>query len=130
MKKILFLFSIMLTFCCMTCDNEEYVGELIIKNDFNEPIYYYEKFSKGEVSLDDVSKESFDYQILASGEEKKSLLNDYLFNDNAKVYVYFFKKSVMENYSWQQIKDDKLYDRYSYTLEELKAIQWQITYND
>ena len=52
------------------------------------------------------------------------------FNSNRKYRLFVFKKSTLETHTWQEIKDQGLYDkRYSFTLDELKAINYQIIYD-
>lgn len=125
------LFSVLLLFCSMTCDDERYVGELLIKNESNEPIYYYKEFSTTDVTLDDISKSRLDNQMLSVGEKQKWLLYEDSFANDSKIYVYFFKKSILDQYSWEEIKENNLYSkRYTYTLSELKAAQWNIIFTD
>ena len=131
MKKLMLLFSVLLLFCSMTCDDERYVGELLIKNESNEPIYYYKEFSTTDVTLDDISKSRLDNQMLSVGEKQKWLLYEDSFANDSKIYVYFFKKSILDQYSWEEIKENNLYSkRYTYTLSELKAAQWNIIFTD
>lgn len=131
MKKLILLFSVLLLFCSMTCDDERYVGDLLIKNEGNESIYYYKEFSTTDVTLNDISKSRLDNQMLFVGEEQKWLLYEDLFANNSKMYIYFFKKSTLDQYSWEEIKQNNLYSkRYTYTLSELKAIQWRIIFTD
>ena len=125
------LFSVLLLFCSMTCDDERYVGELLIKNESNEPIYYYKEFSTTDVTLDDISKSRLDNQMLSVGEKQKWLLYEDSFANDSKIYVYFFKKSILDQYSWEEIKENNLYSkRYTYSLSELKAAQWNIIFTD
>lgn len=131
MKKLLLLFSVLLLFCSMTCDDERYVGELLIKNESNEPIYYYKEFSTTDVTLDDILKSRLDNQMLSVGEKQKWLLYEDFFANDSKIYVYFFKKSILDQYSWEEIKENNLYSkRYTYSLSELKAAQWNIIFTD
>ncbi len=131
MKKLMLLFSVLLLFCSMTCDDERYVGELLIKNESNEPIYYYKEFSTTDVTLDDISKSRLDNQMLSVGEKQKWLLYEDSFANDSKIYVYFFKKSILDQYSWEEIKENNVYSkRYTYTLSELKAAKWSIIFTD
>ncbi|WP_448606497.1 hypothetical protein [Paenimyroides ceti] len=131
MKKLMLLFSVLLLFCSMTCDDERYVGELLIKNESNEPIYYYKEFSTTDVTLDDISKSRLDNQMLSVGEKQKWLLYEDSFANDSKIYVYFFKKSILDQYSWEEIKENNVYSkRYIYTLSELKATKWSIIFTD
>jgi len=115
----------------MTCDDERYVGELLIKNESNEPIYYYKEFSTTDVTLDDISKSRLDNQMLSVGEKQKWLLYEDSFANDSKIYVYFFKKSILDQYSWEEIKENNVYSkRYTYTLSELKAAKWSIIFTD
>lgn len=54
----------------MTCDDEIYIGDVLLKNNSSESVYYYKEFSTKELTLDDISKSRLDNQLLSAGEEK------------------------------------------------------------
>ena len=47
---------------------------------------------------------------------------------NGKVTV--MCRITIDNYSWEEIQEQNLYDkRYSFTLDELNAINWELVYD-
>ena len=99
-----------------------------LKNTFGENIYIYYDFFDSEIKPNRyavsptiiINKDNFYIE---------SFRNDF-FNNNKKLWILVFKKSTLDAHTWQEIKDQGLYDkRYSFTLEELKAINFQIIYD-
>lgn len=49
---------------------------------------------------------------------------------DGKIWILIYKKSTNENHSWEEIQKQNLYDkRYSFTLDESKAINWKLVYD-
>lgn len=54
-----------------------------------------------------------------------------LFNNNRKLNILIYKESTLNQYSWQEIQEQNIFDkRYVLTLEELKAMNYTIVYEE
>lgn len=52
------------------------------------------------------------------------------FTGGKTYHVFIWKQSTIDSYSWEEIKKKNIYDaKLVYTLEELKAMDFIITYN-
>ncbi len=53
----------------------------------------------------------------------------YLNRCNNEIYVFIFKKNVIESFDWDTIRKNKMYSkRYVFTYSELEKNNWTITY--
>lgn len=69
-------------------------------------------------------------RITEKGKKWTFALTERPFQDGVKLWILVFKKSTLENNTWQQIRDNNLYDkRYSFNLEEMQAVNYQIIYD-
>jgi len=47
-----------------------------------------------------------------------------------KIWILIYKQSTIDNHSWKEIQEQNLYDkRYSFTLDELNAMNWEVVYD-
>jgi len=58
-------------------------------------------------------------------------ISTYDINDNhIKLWIIIYKDSTIQNHSWEDIVEQRLYDAlYSYTYEELEAANFEIVYH-
>jgi hypothetical protein len=131
MKTLKFLFVSVICFFLQGCPGEPepvilYKFELM--NSSNEDIYIYSSNSGDPVGL-----ESFPNSpsiVTQKGVKWNYPITEYPFNKGVKLWILVFKKSTLENNTWQQIRDNNLYDkRYSFNLEEMRAINFQVVYD-
>ena len=129
--KVLTLFIIMgMLQGWPTPDNEVFAGELLINNNSNETIYFYDSFSPTEVNINDVSLTHLKNQRLVSKNSKKIKVYKYLFGKGEKLYLLIFKQSTLDNYTWEEIQKNNMYDElYVLALEDLENMNWEIVYN-
>lgn len=65
-----------------------------------------------------------------SKENKKFKVFKGMFADNRKIHLLIYKQSTLNNYTWEEIQSENLYDqRHSFTFEELKSMNWTIVYD-
>lgn len=98
-----------------------------IQNNFNEDIYvYYEILDTELLPIRYPVVPSI--KIIQTGKYREAYKNVF-FDGGKKLWILVFKKSTLENNTWQVIKDQGLYDkRYDLTLEQLKALNYEIVY--
>jgi hypothetical protein len=99
-----------------------------IVNNFSEKIYVFTRNSPSEVT----SSMSNEIPILNLAQNQKHIDNVFYsaFDSNSKLWILIYKQSTLENNTWQEIKDQGLYDkRYDLTLEQLKALNYEIVYD-
>ncbi len=129
--KFLLLFITMgLLQACPTPDDEIIVGQIMLKNNIEESIYFYEDISDHELFSNNISQYRLTKQKILSRETKNIKVYEYYFENNKKLYVFIYKQSTLDNYTWEEIQEQNLYDkRYSFTLDELKAMNWELVYD-
>jgi hypothetical protein len=68
-------------------------------------------------------RDSFNYVIHAKWEVTIDNFKD------KKLRIFVFEKKILENYTWNEIVHEKRFSaKYSYSVEELKKINWRIIY--
>jgi len=129
--KILTLFIIMgMLQGCPTPDDEVLAGELLINNNSNESIYFYDNFSPTELNINDVSLNRLKNQRLLSKNSKEIKVYKYHFGKREKFYLFIFKQSTLDHYTWEEMQKNNIYDElYVLTLEDLEQMNWKIVYN-
>ena len=131
MKSIKIIIISILAFFLQGCPGEPepaIVNQFDLINSSSEDIYIYSRNSSDAVLVGLGAEQP--KTPTQKGEKWSYPLSERLFNDGSKLWILVFKKSTLETKTWQEIKDQGLYDkRYSFTLEELKAINFQITYD-
>jgi hypothetical protein len=56
--------------------------------------------------------------------------NKFAYNSvNSELHVYFIPSDTLMHQDWNYIRERELYERYDFTLEELKKQNWIITYH-
>ncbi len=133
--KILSILSISFIFqaCPLQDDDDIEIGVMNLKNYYEETIYYCMDYSQLEL---DVSETCFKSMIaileypINSKENKKFKVFKGMFADNRKIHLLIYKQSTLNNYTWEVIQSENIYDkRYSFTLEDLKVMNWTIVYD-
>jgi len=129
--KFLLLFITMgLLQACPTPDDEILAGKLLIKNSSNETLYYYEDFSINTLNTAHINYNRLKAQILMVADVKELNIYQYHFEKNERLYIFLFKESTINDQSWEEIKEQNLYDkRYSFTIDELNAMNWELVYD-
>ena len=129
--KFLFLFvCTILLQACPTPNDEVLAGKLSLKNNSSEDFYYYEDFSINMLNSTDINFNRLEAQRLTVNNVKEVNIYQYHFETNQKLYLFIFKQSTIDNHSWEEIQEQNLYDkRYSFTLDELNAINWELVYD-
>ena len=129
--KFLFLFvCTILLQACPTPNDEVLAGKLSLKNNSSEDFYYYEDFSINMLNSTDINFNRLEAQRLTVNNVKEVNIYQYHFEKNQKLYLFIFKQSTIDNHSWEEIQEQNLYDkRYSFTLDELNAINWELVYD-
>ena len=129
--KFLMLFVFVGIFqACPVDDDEILAGTLVIMNDSNESVYCYEDFSVNEITISDINYERLKNQVLAANNSTSIKIYQYHFEKNEVLRIFFYKQSTLDNYSWEEIQEQNIFDaRYSFTLEELQAMKWELVHD-
>ena len=131
---LLFAFMTLLQGCPKLDDDDILVGTINIVNDSNETIYYVcWKVSETEINSADIKS----LNALSTIEAKKSsddgcsfYKNQFKGDYNKKIWILIYKQSTIDSHSWEEIQKQNLYDkRYSFTLDELNAMNWEVIYD-
>lgn len=131
--KFLMLFVFVGIFqACPVDDDEILVGTINIVNDSEETIYCGCLFVSENVVNSDYFSENVvrEVKIPKKSEIRYSYYkNQFKGNYNNKIWILIFKQSTLDNYSWEEIQEQNIFDaRYSFTLEELQAMNWEVVY--
>ncbi|MVX35322.1 hypothetical protein [Myroides sp. LoEW2-1] len=137
MRSVFFLLLIglmlILQGCLLIDDGVRKVGEIKLVNESIEQISYCQSNS-----LIGIENDVFCYMHNLESEYAIIMPKDFVvfpvFNseyyNNKQTRIFIYKRSTLDSYSWNEIVKKKLYDkRYSYSLEELKAMNWTIIYD-
>ncbi|WP_281635549.1 hypothetical protein [Flavobacterium marginilacus] len=99
----------------------------VLTNSSNEDIFIHSKISNNTVGLDYFPASPTD--IVSVGKKYNQPISNISFKDGNKLWILVYKQSTLDSHTWQEIKDQGLYDkRYDFTLEQLKAINYEIVY--
>ena len=133
MKNLKIILIVVIVFLFKSCilpvepKEKEPDGSFTVINNSNQIIFIDYKMS---VNL--ILPTEFPQSPNTSIENLKSFkenLDYYWFDENKKLNILVYKKSTLDNNTWQVIKDQGLYDkRYDLTLEQLKALNYEIVY--
>lgn len=126
---IFFLTMGMLQGCPKVDDDEILAGKLLIRNSSNEAFYYYEDFSINMLNSSDINFNRLKEQLLIVDNVKEINIYQYHFEKNERLYLFIFKESIVNDYSWGQIQEQHLYKKYAFTLNELNAMNWEVVYD-
>ena len=112
---------------CPLEGDSEIVANLTIINNSDEMIVILIKHSNNEVIPSDFRWfEIKDDPIPVDGKFSFTILDDM----NQKLWFLFYKQSTLNNHTWEEIQENNIYDaRYSFTLEELRAMNWELVYD-
>lgn len=67
-------------------------------------------------------------KIIQNSSYKEAFRNVF-FDGGKKLWILVYKQSTLDAHTWQEIKDQGLYDkRYDLTLDQLKAMNYEIVY--
>ena len=131
MKTLKIISIVFIAFLLQACPGEQEKdpdNNLVLYNNSNEEIIIYYIMSSNTTNLIDFFPSP--NGIVKKGDKKTISIDYNSFDNNRKFWVTVVKKSTLDAHTWQEIKDQGLYDkRYSFTLEELKAINFQIIYD-
>ena len=132
MKTLKILTLLIICFFLQGCPepDDPYINSFKLTNFSGEDIYIE---SRNRNQNDPIEPNNFPDQpsrVTKKGAKWTFALTERPFQDGVKCWILIFKKSTLENNTWQQIRDNNLYDkRYSFNLEEMKAVNYQITYD-
>jgi hypothetical protein len=130
MKTVKISILLILSFLLQGCPEPEppIVNRFDFTNSSSEDIYIYSRNSSDAVELSPGSEQPS--IVTQKGERWSFPLTELPFNEGSKLWILVFKQSTLDTHTWQEIRDKKLYDkRYSFNLEEMKAVNYQITYD-
>ncbi len=135
MKYFKFLMLFILMGVLQGCPGEDdgliLINGLTLKNISGETIYYdCYNVSASEVN----SSNLYFYQLIElknnSNYQRCKYYIQQFKTGEEKIWILIYKKSTIENYSWEEIQEQNLYDkRYSFTLDELNAMNWQLVFD-
>jgi hypothetical protein len=130
MKALKISILFMLAFFLQGCPGEPeppIVNRFDLTNSSNEDVYIYSRNSSDAVELSPGSE--LPSIVTQKGDKWSFPLTERPFNQGSKLWILIFKKSTLDNNTWQQIRDNNLYDkRYSFNLEEMRAVNYQVVY--
>ena len=130
MKTLKIMSILFIAFLIQDCEDpgkkQDFNFEL--KNALNEDIFIHSEINSLVINSNFFPlKPNF---FALTGQSYKQGIFIKNFENGNKLWILIFKKSTLDTRTWQEIKDQGLYDkRYSFTLEELKAINFQIIYD-
>lgn len=135
-KLIVLLFISTLSFFA-TCrkENANCHSKFVIRNNSSVHIYY--KFSPDSSLINLLNSPIVDPPTFKiepgakrTGVIHGACLEDYIISSTTgKLYFFFFEPSVIENYSWDFVKQNYLLlNRYGFTKAQLDSMNWTITY--
>ena len=134
MKKIfLTVLTILILSCGAEKDTVDCHSAVAITNKSNKIIYFYAG-SLPETNYNPTK--SGDYFKIIPGATKydpfgrdKGCYEELFSENNNKLYYLIFDEQVLLNNTWEDIKtNDKVLKRYSFTVQEMQASNWTITY--
>lgn len=125
--------SFFLQACPIQDDGDIQIGLMNLENHYEETIYYCMNYSVLERGVDETC---FKYVVtlleypIHSKENEIFKIYKGMFTDNRKIQLLIFKQSTLDEHSWEEIQERNLFDkRYSLTVEDLKELNWTITYD-
>lgn len=131
MKTLKISILFVLAFLLQGCPSEPeppIVNQFDLTNSSSEDIYIYSRNSSDVIELSPGSEQPS--IVTPKGEKWSFPLTEHPFNQGSKLWILIFKKSTIENNTWQQIRDNNLYDkRYGFNLEEMRAVNYQVVYD-
>lgn len=106
-----------------------------IINNSNKVIYFGGRNPSSNIGYNPLK--SGDYFKIVPGDTKKDIYGrergcyeDLFTESNDKLYYLFYDEQVLLNNTWEDIiANDMVLKRYSFTLEEMQAANWTITYD-
>lgn len=117
--RILFLLLICLTFYGCP-DTDEVDAEITIINSSDIEIYWWSRGKEAEL----IWKPNENFLI-----EKDSSTKLGYINNGSKLYIWLFDREVIDNTPWEEVVENEMYlIRYELTLDELKAMNWELVY--
>lgn len=128
---ILFISMGMLQGCPGEDDGLILINGLTIVNKSGKTIYY----DCFEVSKTEINSSNLFFSRLSqlpdnSSYERCRYYTEQFKDGDEKVWILIYKQSTIDNHSWEEIQEQNLYDkRYSFTLDELNAMNWQLVYD-
>ena len=132
MINIKIISILFIAFSLLACPGESYdekpIGYFKLQNKCGEEIYL--DFRQSEVVLSPNNFNEVPMVKVLNNNSFEDRVTESSFSNNKKMWFIVYKKSTREFHTWQEIIDQGLYDkRYSFSLEELKAINFQIIYD-
>ena len=134
MKYFKFLMLFIIAGALQGCPGEDdgliLINDLTLINECGETIYYdcYE-VSEREIKSSDLYFE----RLIRVQDMTNSFACKYYEQQfktaETRVWILVYKQSTLDNYSWEEIQEQNIFDaRYSFTLEELQAMNWEVVY--
>ena len=128
MKKLKILLLLIICFSLQACPGEvekEPDVKFNIINSSTVDIYFTVSHNNGNILIRQPEERD---KILING-VKNEVTFDSFFQEGRLLTIFIYKKSTLDNNTWQVIKDQGLYDkRYDLTLDQLKALNYEIVY--
>ena len=136
-KVYVILCFLCLLFTSMTCDNNYNINSMTLENKSGETIYldefllYDPKVLSPSVVFS--SYESFHLMEIPPGGSFYGAIQlpamGYLSTRPIKYQIIIFKKSTLDKYTKEELIENNIFDKiYSFTNEELEAIDYKVTY--
>ncbi|MFB9079292.1 hypothetical protein ACFFLS_01750 [Flavobacterium procerum] len=70
------------------------------------------------------------YHKLNSGDKATISIYFDSLNGDYKLWILIYKKATFDTHTWEEIKEQGLYDkRYEFTLEQLKSMNYELIYD-
>lgn len=132
MKYFKFLLLFIIAGALQGCPGEDdgiVIGKLKLKNISEETIYLFEFIANYEVGIEEVNYSTLKDLKIDNGQEIEYPFYEGNFNNGKKFYLFIFEQSILDDYTWEEIQELELYARYSFTLEELQAMNWELVYD-
>lgn len=129
MKTLKILLLSIICFSLQGCPGEVYDetpdGSIKVKNNIAEDIF----IEQGITENNPVNYLIIEQPTITLKQFQETSYQFKNFTSNLKYRLFIYKKSTLDNNTWQVIKDQGLYDkRYDLTLEQLKALNYEIVY--
>ncbi len=115
---------------CPNHDDKIITGQIMLKNNIEESIYFYEDISDHGLSSNNISQYRLTKQKILSRDSNNIKVYGHFFENNKKLYVFVFKQSTLDNHTWEEIQEQNIYDKlYVLTLDDLNAMNWEVVYD-
>lgn len=129
--KLFLLSSILIAFvtACPKQDNPDMNYSIV--NKCHEKIYLFQNNTDTIITPKSFPKQTIMQVNIPIKDTVLFMYHTSFFNNNRKLNILIYKESTLNQYSWQEIQEQNIFDkRYVLTLEELKAMNYTIVYEE